>query len=707
MSAGSGAGSGGAGGAGGAGGGEPQSSTTDRKSAAAEAQAEAEPSRWSALRRALDALPPSGQELALAAVLGAVALAVCNAVTIAWAAPWPEQGLWLRLQHHGFDLLQVLGLGGWLALMPLAAARWGRGPTWLGWLVGAIGSCAGMYGILDVHLQRQADAVFNGAAAPVVYWAYVLLCGLAVPAAFLVGAWLARVGVAGRVIACLVGLGAMVGHQLLLRDDYPGVHTAVAWASVALLGAALAHGTLAWLEARRRWSRSLAGLASLAALGALLFPPPNATRQALFREPGAVAAWVFAQTTWELPAVKTSSEAALPTAQNWLPEVLARAARGLPRAPVVVLITVDALRADVLASRGDGPRYPSLTALRETGANFSAAVTPGSQTSVSLTSMFSGRYYSQLRWTPHGKGKARFIYAADDASIRFPALLTKAGINTESYLGLVFLAERFGIARGFAHEHLLVKGREHAAAATLMRPLTLRIKKLRRDEAFFGFVHLMEPHEPYDRGRLKEGPPWTRYLSEVEVVDRWLSSLLRLMRTRFRDRGYLIVSADHGEAFGEHGTRFHTKTLYDELLRVPLLVWGPGIVAAKHQQRVSLIDIGPTVLNLFGQAVPSTFMGRSLLPVARGQQSAVPTRPIIAEGRLRRVLYKDNLKVIEDARRKVVEVYDLRADPKESRNLFGLQTDNAEEVASAVAELRAFFAAHTLRANGYSPPYKP
>ncbi len=663
--------------------------------------------RWPRLRAALDALPPSGEELALATLLGAAVLALCNALAIAVAAPWPEQGLWLRLQHHGFDMLHVLGLGAWLALLPLLAARWGRGPSWIGWLLGTVLCSAGMFGVLSVHLQRQADAALNGLGAPILYVAYVLLCGMAVPAAFLVGACLARLGVAGRVVACVLGLSGMLGHQLVLRDDYPGVHTAVAWVAVCLLGAALAHGMLEWLEARRRLLETTLGLAAVAALATLVLAPPNAARLSLFREPGAVAAWVLAQTTWKLPAVSIPTPAAAPPSLQWPPEVVAKAAEGLPTDPVVVLITVDALRADALATRGDGPRYPSFTALRTTGAYFSAAVTPGSQTSVSLTSMFSGRYFSQLRWAPYGTGRARFIYAAADSSVRFPALLTKAGIATESYLGLLFLAERFGIARGFGRERLLVQGREHARANTVMRPLVRRVRRMPRGKAFFGFAHLMEPHEPYDRGRLKEGSAHSRYLSEIEVVDRWLDTLLRVMRTRLRGRGYIIVSADHGEAFGEHGTRFHTKTLYEELLRVPLLIWGPKIKAAEHRQRVSLIDLAPTILNIFGQPAPETYMGRSLLPVARGQQKLVPARPILAEGRLRRVLYKGNLKVIEDSRRKLVEVYDLHADPAESRNLFGLQANGGTEVERAVAELRAFFAAHTLRDGGYRPPYKP
>ena len=212
----------------------------------------------------------------------------------------------------------------------------------------------------------------------------------------------------------------------------------------------------------------------------------------------------------------------------------------------------------------------------------------------------------------------------------------------------------------------------------------------------------MEPHEPYNRGDLREGDPFDRYLSEVELVDDWIGHLHARLRRRFPRRGYLIVSADHGEAFGEHGTVFHSKTLYEELVTVPLIVWGPGIEGARHEVRASGADIAPTVLNLFRLEPPATFQGRSLLPVARGLTDAIP-RPVFAEARLMRAYWTGDLKVIEDTVRSTVEVYDLRRDPEESRNLFD---EEHARVAPAVAEMRAFFERESERMGGYRPPYR-
>jgi arylsulfatase A-like enzyme len=296
------------------------------------------------------------------------------------------------------------------------------------------------------------------------------------------------------------------------------------------------------------------------------------------------------------------------------------------------------------------------------------------------------------------------LYPALDPTRRFPQILTEAGVDTHAVVGLFFLGEPFGVVRGFAHEEVVVRAREHASAAQVVTPLVRRLRAVKSRQRAFLYAHMMEPHEPYNRGKLKEGRAYDRYLSEVQEVDRWIRRVWRHVRRRFPRRGYLVVTSDHGEAFGEHGTHFHTKTLYEELLRVPLVVWGPGVVPGTREDRVSLVDVGPTLLDLFGVAVPSAMMGTSLLPHLRGAPLA-RHRPIMAEGRLRRVLYASgDLKVIEDGVRKTVEVYDLRRDPGETNNLFDL--DRAR-VAAAVAELRQRHDAIRVRGGDYEPPYKP
>ncbi|MFT5434698.1 MAG: arylsulfatase, partial [Myxococcota bacterium] len=210
--------------------------------------------------------------------------------------------------------------------------------------------------------------------------------------------------------------------------------------------------------------------------------------------------------------------------------------------------------------------------------------------------------------------------------------------------------------------------------------------------AFF-YAHVMDAHEPYDRGRLKTGDPFERYLSELELIDAYIGRFMRVLQTKHRGRGYLLIGADHGEAFdhlsdGDHGQNYHSKNLYEEMVHIPMILWGPEIGATRIGGRASLLDIGPSVLDLFGLAPPEGVVGRSLMPVVLGQRESVG-HPVAAEARKKRAFYGSfGLKVIEDQRRKTVEVYDLKSDPSESNNLYS--PDN-QDALKALGEARAWF----------------
>lgn len=664
------------------------------------------PSRRAGWRGAFDGLPPRAAEVALATVLGGGALACANALAIALALP--SHGGWLRALHHAYAAICIVGVAAWLAAPMAGAARLGpwlasRLPAVRWTLFGWLGSCGvatlAMHALMAANLRRQADAAFDGDGATLLFPLYLVLCGLSVPAAHLLGAGFARLGRFGIGVGVGLGLAGIVTGHVLLRDDYPGVHVAILWVSAVVVGGTLAPS---W-----RWRRApVIVLATFCGFVCVVFAPPNRVRRQLFREPGSVAPYVLARAVWRLPEVDRVEPAPRVTHDVEPDDVV-----GIASDPIVVMVSIDAVRADVIADRDNDRLFSTLSELRDSGAYFERAVAPGSQTSVSLTTAFAGRYFSQMLWQYYGSGTARFHYAAADPTERFVAALTRGGVPTTSSLGLIFLGGDYGVARGFSDEHVVVEGREHAQAATVLVPLLDELRRIKRGPHFF-YAHLMEPHAPYDRGRKVDGPEFERYLSEVQVADGWIAKIWQVLRRRHKGRGYLIVTADHGEAFGEHGTTRHTKTLYEELLRVPLIIAGPGIEPRHLQQRVSMIDIGPTVLQMFRLPRQDHAMGHSLLPLMRGRLAELP-RPVFAEGRLKRAYYKGELKVIEDLRRKTLEVYDLRADPGELNNLFDDAVASPDhprhdQVAVAVAEMRAFFWQQTLRQPaGYEPPFKP
>jgi arylsulfatase A-like enzyme len=183
-------------------------------------------------------------------------------------------------------------------------------------------------------------------------------------------------------------------------------------------------------------------------------------------------------------------------------------------------------------------------------------------------------------------------------------------------------------------------------------------------------------------------------------VDRLLR---KLEEKGLMDRTTLIVFSDHGEAFGEHGLHHHASSLYDELLRVPLLFVLPKGQAQKVDEPVSLMDVAPTILDLMGAETPGVYMGQSLVPFLRGERPKL-LRPIVAEGRLKRaIVLRDGFKVIHDSRAGYVEVYDLNEDPGEESNLY---RDGDKKIVRRYGVLHAYFEANTFKKKGYKVPYR-
>lgn len=662
---------------------------------------------------------PHGLRVGLGTALGFAVVSVAHALFTALQLPRPVTGFWIRIQHQFFDVFGTIGLGIVTGLVVGAGVHWVDQDAWsqrirrilrlLGIFLGAILTAQILLHLVGYELGRISLSRFDGRFHALFYCLGSFGLGISVPGLYLLGAWGIRRHRALRVGLALLGLVGLVMNLLHLADDYAGVHGGAAWLCATCLAMPLGF----WAEkVAARWplrkKRLLAALVIVPSLFALFIPPSVTVRSELFRGPAPMAAWVGAGLWWPLPG-KTLPPLA--------PEVAAspyfQDRKALPpipptkppllngRSPVVVLITIDATRADALEKAPDDNFFPTLSKLKKEGAYFARATSVGSQTAVALSSMFSGHYFSQLEWQEFGNGSSRFLYPASDPTLRFPTLLTRKGISTATINSITFLSSEFGVVRGFSDETLVVKGRDHGTAQQLIPPLVARLNNL-KNEAFFGYVHLTEPHAPYDRAGT-DGPLMKRYLEEIRLADKYITQVLDVLQRRFTNRGYLIVTSDHGEAFGEHGTTKHTKTLYEELLRVPLFIRGPGISPRIIDEHVSILDLGPTILDLFGVDTPADFMGQSLVPLLAGRNEPLE-RPILAEGRLRRVLYWKDLKVIDDPRRKVVEAYDLQKDPHESRNLFDTDPDR---VLPVLAVLRGFFEVHRARVDGYEPPYKP
>jgi len=188
----------------------------------------------------------------------------------------------------------------------------------------------------------------------------------------------------------------------------------------------------------------------------------------------------------------------------------------------------------------------------------------------------------------------------------------------------------------------------------------------------------MDPHDQYNRH--EEAPNFgnkarDRYDQEVFYTDLWVKKLLDFVEAQpYGKDTYVIVSADHGEAFGEHGMYKHAFELWDVLTHVPLMVCGPGIKPQRVVERRSHIDVVPTILDLMGQKVPSELPGKSLVAELTGKEPPKDREPIYLEltedshNPPRRAVILGDYKLIWSGAEKF-QLYDLKQDPGEQKDL--------------------------------------
>lgn len=634
------------------------------------------------------------------ALLVAVALlVVVNAAVLALVVDLPPQGWQLRGLHHLFDAGQHLAVGLVVAGAIAACRRLGLTRGRRGLLVLAAVSLVVGAATLVEDLSGFAHGMLPGAPA-VALWLLVALVSGGVVASAVLGRWLARP--AWRWIAVSGGTGALVLNHVVLESDYPGAHLYLAAAGVTVIAFALANATVpSW------WSRASAALPWAFATGlaafTLLVPPGNTLLLNILRLDGSVVTPYFAR----LGQIGSSGGVTFPVKwEPWfrdrraMPPIPPSRQRALPEDGIVILLTIDSLRADVLASRKHDERLPHLARLRDASLDFTAARTPGSQTVYTIAQFFMGTYYSMQYWTKYPD--LRDLWPHEDETVRFPAVLADAGVPTVNFATTKWLKNEQGIVRGFTEDTLVEpRGTRYSLTAQTVPKI---IERLEQHEAgpLFIYTHALDAH--YTVSPKKASDPFERYLANLELVDDSLGTLrAAIEQLGIAERTILIVSSDHGEAFGEHDTKHHRSTLYDELLRVPLLIHAPGVEPNSIDVPVSIMDIGPTILDLFGQPTPGHFMGQSLVGFLRGAEPRL-TRPIIAEGRLKKAMvFPDGQKVIVDDRHKTSEVYDLRRDAGELENLL----DASSRASERVQVLRVFFGIHEIQREGYQVPFRP
>jgi hypothetical protein len=621
------------------------------------------------------ALEPSGAKLT-----GFLALALVNQALAFTIADRSE--LSTRLLHRAIDAGQLLALGLVSFFIAILAARvvrrLGRSPGSL--RLRALLLAAGVAVVAVLALPEDLTNAAGRYGVPI---PAMVAAGASFFALLLGGTVFLRSLPHPAVRATLgaAGLALAVTNGLVLEGDYPGIHLMLGWLAALLVAHAVEGLTL---PARLHPQLQSAALALLALLSVatLAVPPPQAVRRRLLALPSALVAPFVAALQ---PESDDSDRGPVPreiSKSPWFKKrknakpVPPSGALSLPEPKLVFFLTIDATRADVLDKK-NAKKLPTLSRLKSKGAWFSLARSAASSTRPSMASVFTGRYYSQLRFKKRGT-----LSVLDDNGPRFPQLLTDAGVHTVSLPLLFRISAESGVGRGFETEIRDVRG----ASATVTKLIELAG---RASGPTLLYAHFGEPHAPYQG---KGNTPRERYLEDVRTVDRELGRLIAALNDAgLSQRALLVISADHGEAFMEHGVGNHARVIYEEVAHIPLIVYGPGVDAREIAEPVSLIDIAPTLLDLFGVPAPGQFMGQSLVPLLAGRDVSLERPIAIQATHGLSGLYVGQLKVIFDAHARTVEVYDLAEDPGEKHNL---ADDDDPKVRSAIQTNRLFMEVH-------------
>jgi len=275
----------------------------------------------------------------------------------------------------------------------------------------------------------------------------------------------------------------------------------------------------------------------------------------------------------------------------------------------IVLISIDALRADHVSAYGYGRAItPNIDGLARDGTLFESAYCPTPHTSYSVTSMLTGKYMRPLLALGLGSDSETWAQALRRYGYRTAAFYPPAVFFIDEEQFRTFETSRLGF------EYAKV---EFADPELRERQVEEYLSGAPPGVPMFLWVHFFEPHEPYvvhpEHVFTGGSPPEIdAYDSEVATADDGVGRILRVVRAH-RPGAVVMVTADHGEEFGEHGGRYHGTTVYEEQVRVPLVIDGPMVRrGVRERSVVQTIDLFPTVLSALGIPRPARVRGRDL-----------------------------------------------------------------------------------------------
>jgi arylsulfatase A-like enzyme len=404
----------------------------------------------------------------------------------------------------------------------------------------------------------------------------------------------------------------------------------------------------------------------------------------------------------------------------------------------LILLNIDTLRPSHLGRFGY-PRdtSPFLDRFAQECVLFEQTESQASWTPPSVGTLFTSLYPPQ-----HGSlGKDRI--PLPEANLTLAEILRQAGYRTAAFSASPFITPDYGFGQGFE-----VFGFEKIEHAPALNARVLPWLEEHGSEPFFLYIMYFDPHHhyqplpPFDRKfqngpdgkplwnpeRFRDHPPRvmkldqrvdretfeylrSEYDGEIGVVDQALEELIEKLRETGRlDHSVLVITSDHGEEFLDHGRFGHGRTLYEEVLRVLLLVRTPSLPrpGLRVPRLARVLDIMPTALDLLGVPAPANLEGKSLVPWlkdanAEGDREAFASMQHMFEaGRTARSLRRGGRKLILTTNPDAVELYDLDQDPGETHNLAPAAPEVVRELTTRVTALE-----HQMQGSAVGTPLNP
>lgn len=373
--------------------------------------------------------------------------------------------------------------------------------------------------------------------------------------------------------------------------------------------------------------------------------------------------------------------------------------------PNVLLLSVDTMRADRLGAFGYGrPTSPELDALAATSTVFLRAQTQAPWTLPSLASLITGMpSTTHACWTPRTQLDSSFQTMAE--------LLLRAGYDTLAVANQPFLSRQHGLQQGFVHYDDELTLQSPAVTSERVSDKVIQLLEWKAGSSdtrpWLLWAHYFDPHEDYvahpglseDFGTDTDSDA---YDGEIRFTDLHLGRVLAsLNELQLDETTVVILVTDHGDAFGDHGLTGHGNSLYEELIRSPLIIRVPGLKARQVTANAQTTDILPTVLELAQQAIPSGIAGRSLMPYLRGEQPA--TAATLSEvdrpgTPLQRSVTLGDWKLIHHYGSGRSELYNLNQDPRE---LLDVSASEPQTLADLKDELQRLVSAAQAAAADY------